>query len=109
MVVIFDCVGRSRSSFDYIGVVFTDPDGRIISDDSMMRHASVPDMAHTEFFEFLECGVCDVVEFSNSIFLYRSPRFVGGIGIGKKSGKNLINNGFLWFHLNEFSRIGWVF
>jgi len=53
-----------------------------------MRHSRVPNVGYAQFFDFFQSSIREIVELADTIFLLGSPRFVGGIRIAKKAGKD---------------------
>ncbi len=69
-----------------------------------MRDACIPNMGHAQRGNFGKCLVGKVIKLAHSIFLNGSPRLIGGIGVSKQTGKNLINHWFFGVANMAFNR-----
>ena len=95
VVIILDGIGRARPTLDHVGIVVGDAVSSIVMDHIVVEDSCEPDVGDTQFADLLQCFWGKIPKFAHSVFLDCSPWFVGGIGIAKQPGKNLVNHNFM--------------
>ena len=95
IIIIFYCIRRACTPFDYFGVIIRDTYIFIITYQSVMRNSCIPNMCNSKFFNLLQSCICYIFKFSYSVLFFCSPRNVFRFFITKKTCKNLIDYFFL--------------
>ena len=61
----------------------------------MMGNPGVPDVGNAHVLDFFQGFIRKAIELAHAVFFDGSPRFVGCIGVAKKTGENLVNDHFM--------------
>lgn len=60
----------------------------------MFNHTGVPHVCNAQFFDTLQCGFIDVVEFADSVFFEGAVFFIRCFGIAEQTRHHLIDDQF---------------